>query len=60
VKLARLRKPKATHFLYVGPVQMQAILYIPRNVYRTCIQKWDWQRRPREEEKEGRKDSKLQ
>jgi hypothetical protein len=26
-----------------------------RNIYRTCIQKWHWQRRPREEEKKKRK-----
>jgi hypothetical protein len=22
--------------------QIQAILYIPRSIYRACMQKWDW------------------
>jgi hypothetical protein len=26
----------------IGPMQIQAILYVDRNLYRTCIQRWDW------------------
>jgi hypothetical protein len=32
-----------------------AVLYIHKNIYGACIQKWDWYRRPRKEEKKERK-----
>jgi hypothetical protein len=31
-----------SHVWNIGPIQIQAMLYIHRNIYRTCIQKWDW------------------
>jgi hypothetical protein len=39
----------------VGLIQIQAISHIHVNVCRACIQKWDWKRKPREEEKKERK-----
>jgi hypothetical protein len=35
----------------IDPKQLQATLYMHTNIYRTRTQKWDWWRRPREEEK---------
>jgi uncharacterized protein with von Willebrand factor type A (vWA) domain len=40
----------------IDPIQMQAILYIQRNIYRACIQQWDWKgdkrRRKRRKERQ--------
>jgi hypothetical protein len=35
----------------MDPIRIQAILYIPTNIYRTCTPEWDWWKRPREEDK---------
>jgi hypothetical protein len=34
---------------YVQYKYKQYYTYIHENIYRTCIQKWDWPRKPREE-----------
>jgi hypothetical protein len=31
-----------SHMENIGPLQIQAIVYILSNIYRTCIQNWDW------------------
>jgi hypothetical protein len=57
VKLAKLRRPKATYFLSsleYRPNANPSTSHIHTNMYRTYSQKWDWYRRPREEGKKGR------
>jgi hypothetical protein len=38
----------------IDPIQIQAVLYIGRDIDRICTPKWDWQRRPKEEGKKER------
>jgi hypothetical protein len=55
-EVSQAQKAKGHMFSLIYGIQtQQAILYIERHIYRTCTQKWGWQRSLREEERKERK-----